>query len=62
MRSMLNDLYRECSLRPDRSPEQRHALALAAMCLGSVGIPSAQIREASFALRVAFDNSPRPAN
>lgn len=62
MRSMLNALYRECSQRSGHTPEQSHALAMAAMCLGSAGVPAAQLREASFALRVAFDNSPRPAN
>jgi hypothetical protein len=54
MRDMLNDLYRECSYLPLSSPEQSLALAIAASALGSAGTPAAQLREASFTLRVAF--------
>lgn len=62
MREMLNTLYRECSVRPVSEHYQGLALAQAAQVLGSTGIPAGQVREAYYALQVAFDNSPRPAN
>ena len=55
MRELLNNLYRECSVAPSPSPEQSMALAIAAAALGAVGVPAAQLREASFALRAAFE-------
>ncbi|SHH04976.1 hypothetical protein SAMN05443248_3500 [Bradyrhizobium erythrophlei] len=54
MLELLNALYRECSMIPSPTPDQSHALAGAAMILGSCGIPSALVREAFEVLRTAF--------
>jgi len=57
----LNTLYREYSTRPGLSPGQPHSLADAAFVLGSTGIPSSMIREATTQLRAALENSLMPS-
>lgn len=52
---ILHGLYRECSTKTIRNPEQSHALAEAAAILGSCGIPGGRVRESISRLRSAFD-------